>query len=475
MFMKHLFVDSCDSARFGTPIFVELRNVKFESGQTIISYIHEQWVSLIPDITIDEIDLLLRKHRSILFLDGLDEVNYDLRDLASTDIMNMSYKYDNSSIIISSRPDQRFASWNEFSCAEIKPFEISQVISLIEKIDYDTDLKIVFVQDIKKRIFKSHSNLLSNPLLCTMMLMTYTEFAEIPSKMHIFYSRAFDVLFARHDATKTAFRRKFYTELPIDTFKRLFSTFCAMSYIDHTYSFKESEIIKYIENSIEFEQIDVNKNDYLNDLRDSISIIIDDASEFSFIHRSFQEYFASVFLSEREFKDSFKYIDRVMADLWRDNVIWFLIDMNKDAFERKYFVKKVNLLKNKISRINSEHKYKEILNLFIPGILDRDGESTGYILGPWIRIIHVIYQYYRPKSRASVDMIIMDLISDTVKIVDCPQNERETERTIYTIDLDSALIEKIWGRWLDEVIESINQLAVDMKARSSRQVLLGRH
>jgi hypothetical protein len=42
-----------------------------------------------------------------------------------------------------------------------------------------------------------------------MMLMTFDEFAEITSKMHIFYDQAFNVLYNKHDATKTSFRRKF--------------------------------------------------------------------------------------------------------------------------------------------------------------------------------------------------------------------------------------------------------------------------
>ena len=47
-----------------------------------------------------------------------------------------------------------------------------------------------------------------------MMLMTFDEFAEIPSKMHIFYDQAFSVLYNKHDAMKTSFRRKFYTTCP---------------------------------------------------------------------------------------------------------------------------------------------------------------------------------------------------------------------------------------------------------------------
>ena len=41
-----------------------------------------------------------------------------------------------------------------------------------------------------------------------MMLMTFDEFAEIPSKMHVFYEQAFNVLYNKHDATKASFKLK---------------------------------------------------------------------------------------------------------------------------------------------------------------------------------------------------------------------------------------------------------------------------
>jgi hypothetical protein len=103
----------------------------------------------------------------------------------------MTYKYSDCIFLVTSRPDEtRFAGWNEFYVGKILPFDAKQVDLFIKKIDFDEKLKNRFILEVKKNLFKTHKEFLSNPLLCTMMLMTYNEFDEIPAKRHVFYSKA---------------------------------------------------------------------------------------------------------------------------------------------------------------------------------------------------------------------------------------------------------------------------------------------
>ncbi len=60
-----------------------------------------------------------------------------------------------------------------------------------------------------------------NPLLLSIMLITYQDSALIPVQLHNFYSSAFDALFFRHDATKAGFRRPTKTEMDIDVGRRI--------------------------------------------------------------------------------------------------------------------------------------------------------------------------------------------------------------------------------------------------------------
>jgi predicted NACHT family NTPase len=213
MFMKHTFIDLCNNPFGRIPILVELRDLNNSTGNNLFLHIHHQWISLIPSFNVRRMEYAFSSGKYILLLDGLDEVDHTVRDDVCRQIMELTYKYPDCIVIITSRPDDtRFATWNEFFIGKILPFDKEQVELFVDQIDFDGDLKKRFLSEIKGSLFESHKEFLSNPLLCTMMLMTYNEFEEIPGKRHIFYSKAFDVLFSRHDRMKPLFKRKFYTD-----------------------------------------------------------------------------------------------------------------------------------------------------------------------------------------------------------------------------------------------------------------------
>ena len=69
----------------------------------------------------------------------------------------------------------------------------------------------------------------------------------------MFYAKAFETLFEKHDATKEQHERARKTDLAIDQFQSLFSTFCLNSYVREMTEFEHTEIIKLLRESIKFE------------------------------------------------------------------------------------------------------------------------------------------------------------------------------------------------------------------------------
>ena len=173
-------------------MFVELRGLNDFPTMDLFSYIHRQWSELIPTFNAERLDYGLRTGKFILLLDGLDEVDYTTRDNCCKQIMEMTYKFPECPFLISSRPDERFSAWNEYFEATILPFTKPQVNELIQKISFDDQTKRNFLKQINEHLYNSHENFLSNPLLCTMMLMTFNEFEEMPTKIYIFYQKAFE-------------------------------------------------------------------------------------------------------------------------------------------------------------------------------------------------------------------------------------------------------------------------------------------
>jgi hypothetical protein len=164
-------------------------------------------------------------------LDGLDEVDYDFRPQLEKQIIELQENNRNLTIVISSRPDGRFTSWAQFPLYAVEALSEKDLIKLISKIPYDKDVKKEFSEQIKSGLFTRHSSFLSKPLLATMMLLTFDQFAQIPDKIHIFYEQAFETLFFRHDMSKqAAFQRKRHTSLAIIEFRNTLSSFCIINF-----------------------------------------------------------------------------------------------------------------------------------------------------------------------------------------------------------------------------------------------------
>jgi hypothetical protein len=403
MFLKNTFLELCEKPFGRIPLFVELRDYNDMKDKNLLECILKPLSSLIPSFNAAQLEYGLSHDKFVVLLDGLDEVDFTFRDQCSKELLEITYRFPKSMFLVTSRPDDRFESWNEFYGAEILPLTEVQVIELLNKIDFDAPTKSRFVKEVKGRLFKSHKSFLSNPLLCTMMLMTYAEFEEIPTKMHIFYGRAFDALFVRHDRTKTGFRRKFYTSLAEDEFKRLFSTFCLLTFVARKFSFNESDAKKFIKDAINYEGLSVSADSFLKDLAESISILIREGADYSFLHRSFQEYFVAVFLAERQLPKMYALFDRIFNSSG-DYVFALLFELNREAFEMKFFAEKVRHLRAKFGDVESEMQSRSVLSSFYEDIsFEQNGISTTSVHGEYSTIEFLDRYYFKHKIIHEID------------------------------------------------------------------------
>ena len=135
---------------------------------------------------------------------------------------------------------------------------------------------------------------------------------------------------------KPSFRRKFYSSLAEDDFRRLFSSFCLVSYLDKKTAFERGFAKKYAVAASKLDRAKVDPDDFVRDLADSISILVREGDVYSFLHRSFQEYFSAVFLAERQIPKMEEFFLPIVARNETDSVIALLREMNNEAFENKY-------------------------------------------------------------------------------------------------------------------------------------------
>lgn len=218
IFMKYLWLSVFETRQDRIPLFVELRKFNEITSEDFSAFLFHSIIGNKSKLKLSDFEQALRGGAFVLLLDGFDEISDDRRVQVEAEILRLSKNYENLSIVVSTRPDQRFHGWQNFASFKVMPLNQKQVIDLIGKLNYNEQIKRKFIQRIRKDLYRRHRSFLSSPLLATMMLLTFDQFADIPEKVYLFYDQAFETLFAKHDATKEAYKRKSYTSLSIDVF-----------------------------------------------------------------------------------------------------------------------------------------------------------------------------------------------------------------------------------------------------------------
>ncbi|EQA3384388.1 NACHT domain-containing protein [Acinetobacter baumannii] len=360
-FCKSIFIELIEQPVGIFPIFIELRHLNNSSDKSIYNFILNSMTAISSSFKKEQLDYALKLGKVLVILDGFDEVNSEDRENIEKEILYLSNNYHGVKILLSSRFDSRFSSWEEFYQYGILELDKNKALTLVHKLDYDRQVKNSFLRELDKKLYESHSSFASNPLLLTMMLLTYEQIAEIPNKIHLFYEQAFLTLFNKHDSLKSMYKRKSFSQLPLDDFKRCLEAFCILSYSGRSYSFSENEINKYLDNSINISRVTTNSKFFLNDLLDSVCILQRDGLGFNFTHRSFQEYFSAQFLVNIISANKYDLFEKVFNISSQDNVISMVYDINPSLLEKEWIIKKINKINMDISSLYSYENYELLI------------------------------------------------------------------------------------------------------------------
>lgn len=381
MFMKYIWMALFETDQSTIPLFVELRRFNDLTSEDFATFLFRTAVDARTNVQMKDFEKGLDDGAFSLIMDGFDEINEERRSLVELEILRISRAYPKVRLIVSGRPDERFQGWQLFSTFHVQPLTKPQVADLISKLDYEPKIKKKFIQRIKKDLYARHSSFLSSPLLATMMLLTFDQFADIPEKVYLFYDQAFDTLFAKHDATKEAYKRKTYTNLPTDVFKKLLAYFCLISYYDNTIEFKDDEVRSYISKAVKMLAIPVEADAFLRDLQESVCILQKDGLSWVFTHRSFQEYFAAYCLSNlvtKRMGDIFPHIvNRV-----QDSVLGMCFDMNQENLEAEYIGPTLIRLASQLDGVADDRlleRYIKVFKCHVLGTTYSNGEGRIFL------------------------------------------------------------------------------------------------
>ncbi len=355
--MKHFFLNAIINTKC-VPVFIELRGLNdFEINEICLTdYIYETMKKFSLDFEKTYFNYSLETGNYIFLFDGFDEVKREISQKVTRQIIDMSDKYPKNHYIVSSRPLDGFGGWNSFQELSPEPLTKSQALSLINKLDYDPSVKERFYKKLDESLFVNYNSFASNPLLLTIMLLTYERKSSIPDKLNDFYEQAFGTLFFDHDALKN-YERDIRSKLGYEEFKRAFSYFCFKSFFSSDFSFSKSKALGYIE-TIKQKQIidsDFKSEDFLEDLTGSVCVLIHDGLDYKFTHRSFQEYFAAVYTMQLDDSSQSKllklWIEKSLSSS-ESGYLDILYELQPDRYIKNVLIAPINEME-KLSRKNN--------------------------------------------------------------------------------------------------------------------------
>lgn len=170
---------------------------------------------------------------------------------------------------------------------------------MVEKIDFRPeapDVKARFREQLEEDLFWSHREFAENPLLLSIMLLIFGRTAKIPTKTYKFYQEAFDTLAERLDVNK-GFDREFESGLSKEQFEDCFAEICFRAHKDESYELSE-EAFEHYYNDLKTVLVPQRFADFWHDIHANLCLMYSDGDVSRFIHHSFQEYFAALFLTK---------------------------------------------------------------------------------------------------------------------------------------------------------------------------------
>ncbi|WP_274884350.1 NACHT domain-containing protein [Vibrio harveyi] len=294
MFMRYLCSNSADDANV-LPLFIEAR--KTVCSISLEKSIFEAFLSLGAGHIDEDIMISLSKsNKVVLFIDGFDEIPEGKRPKFVSDLEQLKIKYRGVRIILSSRPNTGAESLEGFRVYSLDYLTFQDQDGIIKKLCTDNEVAIRLLDEISN----SNSNIrqiISTPLIATLVVLLYNTKSTLPISKHHLFEEIFDVMYEKHDTSKLMYRREKKCAIHKEEFRKAFSYFCYISKVCDVSIFNDVLAIEMASDSLDHSNLKLNATDFFDDILNASSLIVKDGADFSFIHKSIQDYFSAVAIS----------------------------------------------------------------------------------------------------------------------------------------------------------------------------------
>ena len=177
---------------------------------------------------------------------------------------------------------------------------------------------------------------MGNPLLVSLLYLTFRFKRDIPSSKIDFYRKVYDALYESHDLTKNGYKREKYSKLSCSEFQRVLTKLGFLCLIENINTYSKDKLIQLIINATDSPYFKEGIEDRIfRDLIETVPLITCVGFDYKWSHKSFMEYFAALYIENQKNKEE------ILTNIYNSsrfslylNALDFLSEINRQLFDK---------------------------------------------------------------------------------------------------------------------------------------------
>lgn len=309
------------------PIFVTLRDWADKGGPLADYLARELEICGFPEAD-GYLEALLKSGRALVLFDGLDEVTaaQDEKQKITAQIRDFARQYSDCHVVVTCRIAAKDYSFDQFTYVELADFTPQQVEAFVGHwFRLDGKKRDSMLAELARPEHEGIRELTNNPLLLTLLCLTYEETLHFPPRRVEIYEEALDALLKKWDNSHGIQRDEAYRNLSLGRKKQMLGRIAFAAFDRGRYFWPQAELAgqlaEYVRRVPEAPAaVDIDGEAVLRAIAAQHGLLVERArGVYSFSHLTFQEYFTAQQIVENQGRGS---LDRLVGhsheDRWRE-------------------------------------------------------------------------------------------------------------------------------------------------------------
>lgn len=356
------------------PVFIELRTL--HKNYLLRDAIFQILESYEVKICANSFDHLAKSGKLVLLLDAFDELDESLIRKTLNEITFLAKKYESMQIIVSSRPGNEIQKISGFKRVKICELRRDEYTKFLFKMGISAVKNAEIVEAIKDSV-SGVSNLITTPLMLTLVVIVYEFEKEIPPTLPDFFERLFQIVLTKHDRLKDGFNRKRHSGLSDRKLQDLFEAFCFMALQNgHGRSLTGEQFTEVYQQAVEYiDNCNCDQEKFQTDITKGACLMLEEGVDTStFLHKSLMEYYAAAFIkhSTDEVAKMFYEAAGDNIKIWRE-VVKFLSSIDPYRYSKDFALPQITALLTKHNDLLVGKNEKALI-----GYMDSSDISEGF-------------------------------------------------------------------------------------------------